>query len=58
LSDFNDTLIFLTDFQKIPKYQIFLKSIQWELSSSMRTDRHADRHDETNSHFSQFCEHA
>jgi len=54
LSDFNDTLTFWADFRKIFKFQISWKSIQWELSCSMRTDRH----DEANSRFSQFCESA
>jgi hypothetical protein len=42
---------------KIFKYQIPLKSIQWEPSCSMRNDTHTqtDRHDEPNSRISQFC---
>jgi len=36
LSDFNKTLIFSTDFRKIPKYQILLKSVWWELRYSMQ----------------------
>jgi hypothetical protein len=35
--------IFLTDFGKILKYQISLKSVQWEPSCSMRTDGQTDR---------------
>jgi len=53
LSDFSHTWIFLTNFRGILKYQISWKSVQWELSCSMRTDRRTDRHDEANSRFSQ-----
>ena len=45
-------------FEKILKCQISWKSIQWEPSFSMRTDRQTDRNYETNSRFSQFCERA
>ena len=50
-SDFNKTLILSSGFRKILKCKILLKSFRWERSCSMRTDRH----DETNSRFSQFC---
>ena len=39
---FNETLIFSTNFRKIPKYQISLKSVQCEPSCSVRTDRRTD----------------
>jgi hypothetical protein len=42
LPDFNETLNFLTDFQKILKYQILQKPVQWELSFSMWTDGQTD----------------
>jgi len=42
LSDFNKTLILLTDFRKILKYQISLKSVQWDSSCSVRTDVRID----------------
>jgi hypothetical protein len=42
--------------------KILWKSVQWEPHCSMRTDRRKDgqtaRHDEANSHFSQFCKRA
>ena len=42
LSDFNETWIFCTEFRKTLKYQIQWKSVQWELSCSMRTDWRTD----------------
>ena len=54
LSYFKENQIFATDFRKILKFQISWKSVLWEPSCSMRTDRH----DEGKSRFSQFCESA
>jgi hypothetical protein len=58
LPDFNEAWIFSTDFRKIIQNQISCKSVWWEPSCSMRTDWRTDRHDETNSRFSKFCERA
>jgi hypothetical protein len=38
LSRINETLNISTDFRKILKYQISLRSVQWELGCCMRTD--------------------
>jgi hypothetical protein len=38
LSDFNETLVFLTDFRKKLKYQVSSKSVHWDPIFSMRTD--------------------
>jgi hypothetical protein len=46
---------FLNQFLKnILKYEISWKPVKWQSICSMQTDGH----DDTNSHFSQFCEHA
>jgi len=47
LSDFNETSITSTDFQKIFKYQISRKSIQWEQSCSKQKDGQTDMTDLT-----------
>jgi hypothetical protein len=41
-------------FEKYSKYQISLKSVQWESSYSMWTDGRTDRRDEADCFFSQF----
>jgi hypothetical protein len=49
-------------FEKILKYQISWKSVQYESSRSMwtdgRTDGQTNRREEANGRFSQFCESA
>ena len=49
LSDFNQIRIFSTDFRRVLKYQTSWKSVHWEPSCCMRTDKH----EKTNSRFSQ-----
>jgi len=41
-SDFNETWIISKDFRKILRYQISLKSVQWEQSCTMRKDGQTD----------------
>jgi len=57
LSDFSETLNFSTIFLKIIKYQISLKSVQWQPTCSMQmdstTDGQTDTRDAASSRFSQ-----
>ena len=65
-SDFNETLIFLTDFRKslnIKFYQICPVGAElFHADGHRQTDRQTDGrtngNDEVNNHFSQFCERA
>jgi hypothetical protein len=43
LVSFNGSWIFSTDFRKIHKHQLSWKSVKWEQSCSMRTDRRTER---------------
>jgi hypothetical protein len=42
LSDLNESWVFSADIRKILKYEISRKSVQWEPSCSMRTDRQTE----------------
>jgi hypothetical protein len=42
LSEYSETLILLTDFLKVFRYQTWWKSIQWELHCSMQMDDWTD----------------
>jgi hypothetical protein len=57
LLDFNDTLIFSTDFSKKVQISSFIKILQVG-AELFHADWRTDRHDEANSLFSQFCERA
>ena len=41
MSDFNDNSVFSTVFLKKPKCQVSSKSVQWDQSCYMKTDRRA-----------------
>jgi hypothetical protein len=57
MSDFDQTWIFLTDFNKSLQYKILRKFVPWESSRCVQADRQTACH-ETNSCFSQLCERA
>ena len=54
LPDFNENWYLFTYIQKMLKYQILSKSIQWDPSCHMymgrQTDRQTERHGKANSH--------
>jgi hypothetical protein len=54
LSDFNETRMLTADFKKIVKHDISRKSVQWELSCSVRTIRQIDKQKRTNKRFSKY----
>jgi hypothetical protein len=58
LLDFKQNLIFRTGFRKTIKCQISQKSVQWELSSSMRSDGQTDRQTDMTKLMVAICEHA
>jgi hypothetical protein len=55
LSDFHQTGIFSTGFRQTTKHQISRKSVQWEPSCSMRTDRQTNGRDDAKSFFQNFA---
>jgi len=61
LSDLNEICVFSADFQNALEYQFSLKTVQWEPSCSLRTDKLSVRRkrkcDESEDRFSQFWEH-
>jgi hypothetical protein len=57
LSDFNETLIFSTDFRENLQVSNFMK-IRPVGTELFHEDRRTDSNDEGNNRFSHFCEHA